>query len=794
MDLPALDCVAQGTHDVRLPDHLVERAGTMAAIERRAGGHGTIQSTHGLGAGRARGHAPSRVARTLPDRHAAYAAAVPERLRSEGVVLVPALLAVALFVYWGAHGGGYEPTTWEPSALLVLGLLVASAAGLGLGRLRASRPLLIALALLAAYVGFSYASIAWAPSPGDALDGSNRALLFLMLFALFALLPWRNWTALVTLSAFALGIGAIAVVTLARLGSAEQIPALFNGTRLDAPVGYVNGSAALLLIAALVSIGLAARRELPVLLRGLLPALAAAALQLSVLCESRGWLFALPIVLVVSLVLLPGSERLRFALWALLPFAGSALALPALLAVFKQADASPTAAAALQALVRTSGHAADVALLVCTGVLVAGLALAALDRRTTVPAGVARGANRIGAGIALLAVLGAIAVGFALTHGRPDQKIADYWHRSNGYQTAAPGSSRFAAVGSNRPDFWRVALKAFADRPLVGLGQDNWGAYYLRERRSNEQPRWTHSFELRLLAHTGLVGFLLFAGFLASALTAVLAPPTRRRAGRTTAAVAAIAVLPLVVWLVHGSVDWFWEIPALSGPALAFLALGGALMRQLRPSAAPVFETSVPSTEDADAGGQTAPAAEQAPAGAAVPAGRGRVALAVGLGALALLAAAAIALPYLAEREVAAASSGWPSDPARAFARLDRAAELNPLSSKPELVAGVIALELDRSRAAEQRFSRALERDGGDWFGYFGRGLALSALGERGRARLQYERARSLDPAEPLVREALVRVRGRNPLTAQEAFGSLRRDVQRLSGSIGGPSGVRPTV
>jgi Flp pilus assembly protein TadD len=717
---------------------------------------------------------------------------VPERLRSEGVVLVPALLAVGLFVYWGAHGGGYEPTTWEPSALLVLGLLVASAAGLGLGRLRASRPLLIALVLLTAYVAFSYLSIAWAPSPGDALDGSNRALLFLLLFALFALLPWRNWTALVTLGAFALGIGAIAVVTLARLGDADQIPALFNGTRLDAPVGYVNGSAALLLIAALLSIALAARRELPVLLRGLLLALAAAALQLSVLCESRGWLFALPIVLVVSLVLLPGSERLRFALWALLPFAGSALALPALLDVFTQADAAPTAAASLRALVRTSDHAADVALLVCTGVLVAGLALAALDRRTTVPVGVARSANRVGARAALLAVLGTIAVGFALTDGRPDQKIADYWNRSNGYQTAVPGSSRFAAVGSNRPDFWRVALKAFADRPLGGLGQDNWGAYYLRERRSNEQPRWTHSFELRLLAHTGLVGFLLFVGFLVSALTAALAG--RGRAGRSVAAVAAIALLPLVVWLVHGSVDWFWEIPALSGPVLAFLALGGALTRQLHPPVTPALGTSVPSTEDTDAAGQAASASERRPAAATVPTGRGRVAMVVGLGALALLAAAAIALPYLAEREVAAASSGWPSDPAGAFARLDRAADLNPLSSRPELVAGVIALELGRSRAAEQRFVRALERDGGDWFAYFGRGLALSALGERARARLQYERARALDPAEPLVREALARVAGRNPLTAQEAFGSLRRDVQRLSGSLGGPFGASPTV
>ena len=38
----------------------------------------------------------------------------------------------------------------------------------------------------------------------------------------------------------------------------------------------------------------------------------------ALLSESRGWLFALPIVLVLALVLMPGSDRLRFALWALL--------------------------------------------------------------------------------------------------------------------------------------------------------------------------------------------------------------------------------------------------------------------------------------------------------------------------------------------------------------------------------------------------------------------------------------------------------------------------------------------
>ena len=38
---------------------------------------------------------------------------------------------------------------------------------------------------------WSFLSIVWAQARGDAWDGANRALLYLTVFALFALLPWR---------------------------------------------------------------------------------------------------------------------------------------------------------------------------------------------------------------------------------------------------------------------------------------------------------------------------------------------------------------------------------------------------------------------------------------------------------------------------------------------------------------------------------------------------------------------------------------------------------------------------
>lgn len=48
-----------------------------------------------------------------------------------------------------------------------------------------------------------------------------------------------------------------------------------------------------------------------------------------------------------------------------------------------------------------------------------------------------------------------------------------------------------------------------------------------------------------------------------------------------------VALLPATIWIAHGSVDWLWEYPALSGPALALAggatALAGTALDRDRP-------------------------------------------------------------------------------------------------------------------------------------------------------------------------------------------------------------------
>src|SRR5437588_5395704 len=107
------------------------------------------------------------------------------RLQLEPTALVPGLIGVGLMLAWAVHDGGYDADTWYWGALLLLGTVAAVLVGVRAARLRLSTLSLLALGAFGAYVAFSYLSIAWAGSPGDALQGSNRALLYLFVFALF---------------------------------------------------------------------------------------------------------------------------------------------------------------------------------------------------------------------------------------------------------------------------------------------------------------------------------------------------------------------------------------------------------------------------------------------------------------------------------------------------------------------------------------------------------------------------------------------------------------------------------
>jgi O-antigen ligase len=661
------------------------------------------------------------------------------RLRGHPALL-PALVGVGLMLVWTAHNGGYDADTWYWGALVTLSLLATVVVTLGVRRLRPPRPVLLALGAFALYVGWSYLSIAWAQSPGTALEGSNRALLYLMLFAVFAILPWTLRAALVVLTAYVLGVGAIGLLTLARLATGHGISQLISQGRLLSPTGYFNSTAALFTIDALMAIGLSTRRAFPMLLRAALVAIAAADVQLAILAQSRGWLFTLPLVILLALVIL--RDRLRIAVVGAVAAAAGLAPLHRLLAVYRDGAAVVPHSAAI---------AGRTCLLLCLGIFVAAALAARAETLIQRPRLARVQSRRVGTLLAVVAVA-ATAGGFiAATGGHPSRFIQRQWHA---FVRAAPptkSSSNFGVVGSGRYDFWRVAVDALAAHPLGGLGQDNFADYYVTHRHTAEEPQWVHSVEMRLLAHTGLVGFALFAVFMAAAVVAGLR--ARRSGTALQRRLAGVALVPLIVWVIHGSVDWFWEVPALTGPTLGFLAMAGGIGR---PATASAHDPGSWDTV-ARAWFTAAP--------------RARRVLVHSAAIIALLVAGTVlGFPYLSVRETSVAGGLASRNPAAALQALSQAARLNPLSAVPDRLAGTIALQTGSYALAEQRFSRSITREPGGWFAWLGAGLAASELGDRARARHDFEVANSINSRQPVVPAALRRIDGPHPLTPAQAL------------------------
>ena len=132
-----------------------------------------------------------------------------------------------------------------------------------------------------------------------------------------------------------------------------------------------------------------------------------------------------------------------------------------------------------------------------------------------------------------------------------------------------------------------------------------------------------------------------------------------------------------------------------------------------------------------------------------------------------------LAAPWLSQLEVQSAAGVWTHAPGQAYARLNDAARLNPLSDEAYLVAGSIALRLGDLARAEHEFSLALSRTPGDAYATLERGAIASAMGDRREALSLLEHATRLSPRDPLTRQALLVVRTGRRVSVE----ALNRDI-----------------
>ncbi|MCW3028933.1 MAG: hypothetical protein JWN81_2144 [Solirubrobacterales bacterium] len=673
---------------------------------------------------------------------------------------MPALAAMGLFIAWATDQAGYPVTQWGPGGLILLALLAIAFGIVGARAGEMPVPVRIAIACLAAYTALSFLSILWARVPGDAWEGANRTLLYLAVFALFAAWRQRGASAALLLGAWSLMMIGLAVYVALHLdaASAAELQRLVPSGRLVYPSGYPNANAAQWLMAFWPAVLLARSERLPWGLRGVLAGGAVLLAEVALLSQSRGSLYATPVMAVLVLALLP--RRLR-TFSVLLPVGLAILAAaPSVLHVGD--DRRPNG----EVIASTLHHAiaASFAAALAAGVLVA--AAAAIESRARLAPSSAAKVRRGVTALAVATLVAVLAAGLVAA-GNPITRIVHGWRSFKGGYGASgtTGSRLVSGLGSNRYDFYRVALDEFAAHPLLGIGVDNFQAQYLAHGRSDETPHYPHSVELRTLSQTGVVGALLALVGLGAALLAGIRA-CRAAPGRGLDPLAADVALAALggfgYWVVHGSFDWFWEFAGLGAPAFAMLGIACAL--------APA----------------NAPPAAAAPA--RVTPARSRRAAAVRRGApiaagvlVALAATASLAVPWLSQREIEGAARVWPTNPAGAYARLEEAARLNPLSDTAYLVAGSIAVRYGELAYADRQFSLALRRSTGDAYATLERGAIASTTGRRAEALRLLEAAVRLNPRDPLARQSLLVVRQGRRVSVEELNRSILLKARQLS-------------
>jgi O-antigen ligase len=587
-------------------------------------------------------------------------------------------------------------------AVLALTLLAALAAT---GGIRAGdKPVRVALICLWGFAGWTLASTLWAESPGRALEGSGRTLLYAALVTLgMATIASPRHARRVGALVVA-GAGAIAVITLAGLlgDGADE----FLAGRLDDPVGYRNATAALFALAFWPLVAVAAQRRLNPAARGAAFGVANLAIGLAFLTQARGVVLGLALGGAVAIGL--GPDRLRRAWLALVCAGGVALASGSLLEPYRAfSDGAGATAADIDSAV-------SALVLLTVAATAVGVLGALFDGGLRIEDPTRAAGRRVGAG-ALVAATTIAVVAALVRIGDPVEFVDARIDEFRGLETAAPGETRLTFGGGQRSDLWRVSLVEFGERPVTGVGEGSYPFGYYEERDTDRNLSTPHSLAFSVLAELGAVGTLLTLGFLAAIAAALRSRWNAAPRGRWWASALAAAG---VVVLAQALVDWIWLVPGVMGLGLLCLALA---VSSLRPEADP-------------------------PPQPAPPAARAVLATVLALAAL------GVAALYLSDAQLRKARA----EDGAAQSRLDdaRAAErLNPWSLPARYHQAGALEELGRAQEARGELHDALELEPRNFvtLGLLG-DLELRA-GRAGAARAYYGRALELNPLDVGLRE-----------------------------------------
>ncbi|MEA2197156.1 MAG: hypothetical protein QOJ25_1207 [Solirubrobacteraceae bacterium] len=600
--------------------------------------------------------------------------------------------------------GYFDFNWWGAIALGAMVLLVILA---GVARPAFTRYGVGAFAGLAILLALSAASMLWAESKDSAWTEVNRLALYAALFTVVVIAVRDSRTArvVVVLLGSAAFLASLWLCVSLVFGATQGA---FLTRRLNAPIGYINGTACLLVMGVWPWIAYAEAASRRLARAG---ALAAASLIAGTLVLTQSRAVVPAIVLSALLVVLCTGGRTRRAVNLIVLVLSVAVGLPWTLAVYSTGGAADRLLLPGHGLLRAAAGAILVASL---GAGIVHLALGRMANRLE-PRRRDSAVHRLGWALAV-ATVASVAVGSVV--GAPF--IARQYRAFTALHVNENAATRFTDASGYRYDLWRVAVREFEQHPFGGLGAGNYDARYYSLRRNPEYVIAPHSLEVQMAAELGIGGVAALLLFCGAILAACWARRGTLASGDRLVKVAAAGMF--AAWLADTSVDWTYDIPGLAGAAIVAAAL------LVVPARSP---------------------------GGWAPVRRSRRAQGVVVAALVVLAllAASVGRQYAAIRYQQAGASEVVSSPRAAISTLTEARKLDPYALETVYSLATAYARQDDYRGARDVLLRAQALEPENYVPPALLGDLAVRRGDTSLAGLEYRRALALNPNDPDLRQ-----------------------------------------
>jgi O-Antigen ligase len=642
------------------------------------------------------------------------------------VLLLPGLLTgYASFRSGGFLAGTPALLAVAVGILLVLRVTLAEEPFAGF-----NRAITIPAAALGLFAAWTLVSSVWSDTPGRAMIEFDRALLYWLVFLLCGSLVTDHRRLAWALRGVALALLVVATGALASrlLPNLVEVDPALAAERLNWPLTYWNTLGLLTALGLTFFVHLTCSEREPAPLR----VIGAAALPILAttlyLTFSRGSILVAAFAVVAYLVL----ARPRALLPGLIAV-GPAAAVAVIAAT--RADllggAEPTTAAA-------AAQGEDLALVVGLCVLGAGLVRTLLlpaDRRLTALV-ISRRVRRSAwaAAAALLASAALVAVVAFDAGDRVTEGVERF--SSDGNPRGEFRDRLLDPTNNGRLEQWEIALRAFRDEPVIGLGAGKFGQHWLEKRDSTLKVEDAHSLYIETLAELGLVGLLLLLVAVGGILVGI-GCRLRGESGHLNAALLAAGL----AWAVHAGIDWDWEMPATT---VWLFGLGALALSRRRSAKATVLSPGRPTR------------------------------VAIGVACLALLVPAALMVQSQRKlnESVTALKRNDCSAAVDAALTSSRAMSVRP---EPFEVLGYCDVRLGHARLGVQMLEAAVRRDPDSWERHYGLALVRAAAGLDPRAEAR--RALELNPLDSLARTAVRRFQTSDPVKWKRYARSARLPI-----------------